>query len=556
MKNYIKFLFFMVAFLFLVSVSVLEANAENGTEQDGTGNKYKTEITLEYVDFGGWTGGTAVYTIYSDKPFYIFYHYTDEPAVYPRYFCGNLEDFNYDSSGTYISSALNNVSVSGTLTLPDGSKQMASLPNSAFIYNGETRITITATCPIFHTVESLKNYLETGDESGWTNKPEDIDYDNFYLLGFQCDSSIRASWQGLNTDLDIDLSKVEIQVKPTYYFMLESGEEEQAFSSPGTISVPYTDGGFYKAYSDYYKNNPYAGRSKLYLKFTPVYKESSAVASYYGRSIIVVIDENGKIADLNGGASTVPVYDNDFYLLNFSSVSEFHNYGDSFIYAYWTGSSIDSTVDYLYSDIKIQLYCNDGVWNSENQGAEFNWIDYKTDDIFSINSKTIKFNLTSLADYCNSQGYYWGKKNYRGTYTNEVIRLIPYYTTREGTYYGRAVEISLSALGGVKSTMQVEGDVLSEGSSYLDRTDLTDDYYTDNSPIGDLVDDIINSDNSANLSIDDLTFNFFSLLKSMIQACGQFPALVANVFSFLPGYYSSMLIVGLGLIILLRILGR
>ena len=553
MKNYIKFLVLMAVFLFLVSACALTANAEDGAEQEETKYRYKTEITINYVDYGKWTGGTATYTIYSDEPFYIFYLHTDEPATYPRYYCGNPDDFDFDNAKGYTTIA--NTSVSGTLTLADGSKQMVSLFTSALIYQGNIRATMTATCPIFYSAEALKNYLETGDESGWTNKPEDIKYDNFYLLGFQCDSSVRASWQGINTDLDIDLAKVEIQVKPTYYFMLESGEEEQAFSSPGTISVPYTDGSFYKAYSDYYKDNPYAGRSELYLTFTPVYKENSATAAYYGRSIIVVIDENGKITDLNSGASTVPVYDNDFYLLNFTSVSEFHNFGDSFIYAYWTGSSIDSTVEYLYSDIKIQLYCNDGVFNSQLQDSTFKWIDYKTDDIFSINSKTIKFNLTVLADYCNSQGYYWGKKNYRGNYTNEVIRLIPYYVTRDGTYYGRAVEISLSALGGVKSTMQVEGDVLSEDSDYLNRKDLTDDYYTDHSPIGDLVDDII-SGNTADLDINSLTFDFFSLLKTMLQACGQFPALVANVFSFLPGYYSSMLIVGLGLIILLRILGR
>ena len=555
MKNYIKFLVLMAAFLFLVSVSVLKVNAEEtGEKETENTNKYSYTVVYNYTADNYGINANAVYTykIYSEKPVYIYYRYTDEPATYPEFFCGDLENIDEYFGGTYGY----NFSYSGFVKYGNGTTGIPkTLYTSAFVYKGVTRYTITTDCPIFSSREAMQNYIKTGDESGWINKPEDIKYDNFYLLGFQCDSSIRASWQGINTDLDIDLAKVEIQVKPTYYFMLESGEEEQAFSSPGTISVPYIDGSFYKSYSDYYKNNPYAGRSELYLTFTPVYKENSATAAYYGRSIIVVIDKNGEITDLNSGASTVPVYDNDFYLLNFTSVSEFHNFGDSFIYAYWTGSSIDSTVEYLYSDIKIQLYCNDGVFDSQLQDSSFKWIDYKTDDIFSINSKTIKFNLTVLADYCNSQGYYWGKKNYRGNYTNEVIRLIPYYVTRDGTYYGRAVEISLSALGGVKSTMQVEGDVLSEDSDYLDRKDLTDDYYTDHSPIGDLVDDII-SGNTADMDINSLTFNFFALLKTMLQACGQFPALVANVFSFLPGYYSSMLIVGLGLIILLRILGR
>ncbi|MDE6128077.1 MAG: hypothetical protein K2G16_02665, partial [Lachnospiraceae bacterium] len=164
MKNYIKFLILMAFFLFLVSVNTLTASAEDDIDEEETKNRYKTEITVQYVDFGKLTGGTAVYTIYSDKPFYIFYHHTDEPAAYPRYFCGNLEDFDYNNAYGYVSTILNNVSVSGTLTLPDGSNQMTSLVNSALVYQGQIRMTMTATCPIFYSAEGLKNYLETGDE--------------------------------------------------------------------------------------------------------------------------------------------------------------------------------------------------------------------------------------------------------------------------------------------------------------------------------------------------------------------------------------------------------
>ena len=204
MKNYIKFLVLMTVFLFLVSAFALTANAEDGTEQEETKDRYKTEITVYYSDWGKWTGGTATYTVYSDEPFYIFYQHTDEPAVYPRYFCGNPEDFDYDNAKNYVSGSLRNVSLSGTLTLPDGSKQMASLIDSALVYNGSTRATMTATCPIFYSAEGLKNYLETGDESGWTNKPDanNVTYDESlgYIQGLSIESVLPYDCHGSAAD--------------------------------------------------------------------------------------------------------------------------------------------------------------------------------------------------------------------------------------------------------------------------------------------------------------------------------------------------------------------
>lgn len=206
MKTYIKFLLFVVVALFLFSAGALLVNAEDETSQEETKNRYKTEITMYYDDFGKWTGGTATYTIYSDKPFYIFYRHTEEPGTYLMYFCGNLEDFDYDKVDLYNSSSLSNVSISGMLTLPDGSQQMATLPNSAVVYQGKKRITVTATCPIFYTAESLKNYLETGDESGWTNKPEgnegNATYDESlgYIQGLSIESVLPTDCHGSAAD--------------------------------------------------------------------------------------------------------------------------------------------------------------------------------------------------------------------------------------------------------------------------------------------------------------------------------------------------------------------
>jgi len=64
-------------------------------EEDAAGEEkqYKTSISFYYNSLGNMSGGTDSFTVVSGKPFYMFYRYTEEPACYPMYFCGDLEDF-------------------------------------------------------------------------------------------------------------------------------------------------------------------------------------------------------------------------------------------------------------------------------------------------------------------------------------------------------------------------------------------------------------------------------------------------------------------------------
>jgi len=50
--------------------------------------------------------------------------------------------------------------------------------------------------------------------------------------------------------------------------------------------------------------------------------------------------------------------------------------------------------------------------------------------------------------------------------------------------------------------------------------------------------------------------DFLKSLWSLIDLVGQFPSMVSKVFSFLPSAYTTMLVGGLALAILLRIFGR
>lgn len=202
-----------------------------------------------------------------------------------------------------------------------------------------------------------------------------------------------------------------------------------------------------------------------------------------------------------------------------------------------------NSVSTTYSDratnfIRVDLGC----------GSE--WVTFSHEYAY-FSDPSVQFNSVELSNFIYKK---WD--NPQGPF---CLRLTPYYTTRSGgSYYGKPVYFDFDIFGSIKSVSQYDGDFRDENS--YDFTDITQkDYFEDNSVIGDLFDDIFNDSGSSEdnpFSINDLTFNFFSLLKDLISACGQFPALIASVFSFLPSVYTSMLVVALGLVVILRIVGR
>lgn len=71
---------------------------------------------------------------------------------------------------------------------------------------------------------------------------------------------------------------------------------------------------------------------------------------------------------------------------------------------------------------------------------------------------------------------------------------------------------------------------------------------------GDSMDDI--EDSSTEVTDSENFTDFVSILNSLVDGIGEFPALVGKVFSFLPTAFIGMLVAGLALIIVLRIAGR
>ena len=134
------------------------------------------------------------------------------------------------------------------------------------------------------------------------------------------------------------------------------------------------------------------------------------------------------------------------------------------------------------------------------------------------------------------------------------IRYTPYYKTSSGVYYGKPIIVSVSGNATTETITELNGDYLDEINppEFVDKTP-TD--WFENTTLWDNV-EYIKDHSEDDIDLDNLTFNFFKMLKAVINACGQFPALVTTVFSFLPSDISKLLVISLSLIIILRILGR
>ena len=412
-------------------------------------------------------------------------------------------------------------------------------------------INLNTSIPIFENNVTAYNYMTTGDDSGQINKPSIMYDETFSLTGFECNNSIYATWTGVTNGESsiIDLDKVFVTIKPVYFLILESGEEEKNFFSLDTVEVPFTNYNFYKLYDEYFIDNPYVGRCQLILYFTPCYMSEKINECVTGKSIVVKFDENGNITNLDiPESSLMPCFNSNLEFNNFSATSEFNNWGDSYIHCFWNGVNTD--INYIYSDIKVQLFASP-IDSEDNISHE--WIDYDFGENISFNTNRLSFNLTALDDFCYTKGYRFSQKNYKGNYSGERIRLIPYCKTPNSYFYGKSVEITLSKLGGINSIMQSVGDALTDANTNY--SNLENNYISDGTLVEDIIDGFY-SDENTDINIDIVASDFFNSLSSFFKLCGQFPSLVENVLGFLPSYYSKMLIVALGLVILMRIIGR
>jgi len=371
-----------------------------------------------------------------------------------------------------------------------------------------------------------------------------FDENELYLTGFSADNTISASWTGVHTPDGYTIDDVDVFITCGYTVILNSDENErQEFDHPGNVTVRAANLRYSRPLSDYYANNPYDGRCMLFIQFTPY------ILGKAGKATEISFDFDKNMDITVPGGALEEASSADCYFLNPTTQDEFHNWGDSFIYFKWTGVSVEDTVEYLSSNIEIELYCHGDTFETRDN---WQWVAYSP-DIYSFRSMRINFNLTDIETYVEGLGSHLRfQENNSTNYSGAAIRITPCYNT--GTQYvrGKPITIYLSTLGGTKSLIEDNLD----GTE----TDLNEPVYD---PISGIIDDILPggdvSGNGVSLDVSDLggiTLKFFSMLKTLFSACGQFPGMVASVFVFLPSYYTYMLTIGLAVVIILRILGR
>lgn len=417
-------------------------------------------------------------------------------------------------------------------------------------------------------------YLKTGKQ---TKEGYNI-YLNDLKVSDASKDVVNVSWTGytldpaLRNNANIVDYKVERRVYP--YVELSEGETDKGWN-PWLIyndsvagKLLNADFVFSPLYECPYKN----GFSQLWLDLWPVCIDADGT-EYVGKKYHYYFDAEGNLthSEVPDGA-TKPIYDPDCYFTDFSSsCSDYDRYGkfldfgktafqECDIYTFFVSASgFSHSYDVVSRDVKVYVTYPGGL----SSGYE---VDFDTYGFFNGSGFAFDITLGKLRKLCG-----FSAVQAKGDNDIFTLKFVPYYSSGDNRYYGNAsvVEIDFK----LKGTYQEVGD---PGNYNNPRKELIPevDISGGDAGGGSGGNTPTEADKNTILSFIKGFFELMaalfqesvkflkqlpSFLKSMwslIDLVGQFPAMVSKVFSFLPSVYSTMLVGGLALAILLRIFGR
>lgn len=438
--------------------------------------------------------------------------------------------------------------------------------------------TMETNIPIFNNDEAGKaaalEYLKTGKQ---TKEGYNI-YLNDLKVSDASKDVVNVSWTGytldpaLRNNANIVDYKVERRVYP--YVELSEGETDKGWN-PWLIyndsvagKLLNADFVFSPLYECPYKN----GFSQLWLDLWPVCIDADGT-EYVGKKYHYYFDAEGNLthSEVPDGA-TKPIYDPDCYFTDFSSsCSDYDRYGkfldfgktafqECDIYTFFVSASgFSHSYDVVSRDVKVYVTYPGGL----SSGYE---VDFDTYGFFNGSGFAFDITLGKLRKLCG-----FSAVQAKGDNDIFTLKFVPYYSSGDNRYYGNAsvVEIDFK----LKGTYQEVGD---PGNYNNPRKELIPEVDISGGDAGGGSGGNTPTEADKNTILSFIK-GFFELmaalfqesvkflkqlpifLKSMwslIDLVGQFPAMVSKVFSFLPSVYSTMLVGGLALAILLRIFGR
>lgn len=383
--------------------------------------------------------------------------------------------------------------------------------------------------------EYYNGHKDAYQPDGWEWNWDADDIEHFYLNNFSVSYSagvINVSWNGVGPSSYKPLDYKKIFVRAD--FVLKNaltGEEKEIYVGSYEAGL----NGFSKGIYSYLSDNWY-----LYsVSCTPFYYEDdfNGGSVVYGESSTQRFNSNGSFdnPDHGGGGAHAPSPGSESILEDFT-------YDPNCYF-------IDPTCN-TFEINKVNLF--HFVWsdvNCTNKDKRIGGI------VIDIISGTNSY-------YYSFDEHFWGEKQLdidyediymilrlAGVYYVDAvygIRLIPYYTTLSGNYYGRSYVVSFKNGQILDRVASTTDPIPGEGESPEYETSTPPPLEV--GPAGDLL--------GSDFVYDDIWSYFISMCKSIFYSAGQFPALVNTVFGFMPPVYIQMIAFLLVVCIILRILGR
>lgn len=452
--------------------------------------------------------------------------------------------------------------------------------------------------PCFGSLDSFKNYCLTGDTSGIINggSIDNPDFEDtaYAFTGFTANNKMIATWTGTTERSYLQDQEVEEYVRVNYYFADKEAQDtiKQADAYPDEFST-----------ADKMLTIDVSGLKPddenwflRYIRITPCYRQAELGAwgdFYHGEPSYVYFNQDGSIdridapfikgelsSDMERPVIVLHEAANGNPTESDYSYFEFNNAQSDYFFEmkgrWYTTNDFDLYRDKLVWKYKYStlLKNNLSTWVSvsDNRSSVGRFQ-------FDVLGKSSWNNL--LSSYpVDDRNYIGGSYDLFNKITGysdalDTLKMLlkqPYSLFNGYEVYVRYFRFDEN--GGIqysKWTHFYNNLADSEGSSGS-RLDDLDNMYSENQSDKGLTDDELsdledggNSRNDLDAvpknnydysSLENATMNFFDLLTNFGTMLGQFPSMVAAVFSFLPSWLIGLIAVAIGAVIFCRFIGR
>lgn len=525
--------FIVVSMLFVCMFSMkISARASENiyvTSNAGTHTHVWKDVSDNFVM-------TETFTL-SDDTYYYFWSKTSSSAYYLRRY--NLLDDSLSHVGTIT---VNHHQVYNDGKVSDYSNEVTKHWRNDFCFESKF---VSSTLPVFDSDNSAKNFILTGDTSGYINAPEPVRIPTFVndkyietysLKGFECDLTVSAKWTGHTRYIPPTLKPqkaIEKIIVEGIYF----NEDEPCIFDILDINTTSWSRDIEKIRVDR------LGNTLQYIIFTPYFYFEDEETIYYGNRISV------DVHDWSLGFGVV--FDHDEYGNTYTMNNQVTEYNEDITLGYLQGVKREreyeigwgsgyritwNTDNESLNDCHIQIALR-GVQKKLSGPPLYNVVPYKQykDNILYIDGNILINDLDIIKYY---------KENYYNSYfggtagvDTVMLRLVRYDSENSKYVYGGWVNVDPSIINseGVQtSTVDRYGNISADNTS--------EDSYADKSSGFNLFSKETVTSSSANIiaTLDN---------AQKFIGDGNFDVFLKSSFSFIPTEIWTIILSGLSVIV-------